>query len=90
MKHYLLSQHVVFTFKNGEEKEAFTSKIITAKENIDLSLRELSKLEIFVVREYMKNHGINDEDVQDMDVQLLGFSCLGSLKHEDISDEDHE
>lgn len=90
MKHYLLSQRVLFKFKNGEEKEAFTSKIITGEGDVDLSLRELSKLELYVVRDYMQAHDIKDEDVENMDVQLLGFSCLGSLKKEETTDEDHE
>ena len=89
MNHYLLSQHIEFTFKDGTKKVAFTSKIFSG-EDIKLNVKALSSLELFVIQEYMKQHDIKEEDIVNMDVQLLGFSNLGSHFMEEIPNEDHE
>ena len=89
MNYYLISQHIEFTFKDGTKKEGFTSKIITA-EDLKLTVKVLSNMELFTIQEYMKAHGIKDEDLENLDVQLLSFTNLGSNFMDEQVNEDHE
>lgn len=89
MNYYLISQHIEFTFKDGTKKEGFTSKIITA-EDLKLTVKVLSNMELFTIQEYMKAHGIKDEDIENLDVQLLSFTNLGSNFMDEQVNEDHE
>lgn len=89
MNYYLLSQHLEFTFKDGTKKEGFTSQIITA-EDLKLTVKDLSNMELFTIQEYMKAHDIKDEDIENLDVQLLSFTNLGSHFMDKEENEDHE
>ena len=90
MNYYLLSQHLEFTFNDGTKKEGFTSQVITAEEEMNLTVKTLSSMELFAVKMYMKKHDIKEEDIASLDVQLLGFTNLGSHFMDEEKNEDHE